>query len=41
MVVNLVRSFMASSYPAMSHEWTGEITVAGGLGGAILGNATE
>jgi hypothetical protein len=41
MVVNLLRSFMASSYPEMSHDYTGKITVAGGMGGTILANATE
>jgi len=41
MVVNLVRSFMSSSYPEMSHDWTGDISVTGGLAGKILANATE
>lgn len=41
MVVNLVRSFMSSSYPEMSHDWTGDISVHGGLAGKILANATE
>lgn len=41
MVVNLLRSWMSSSYPSMSHNYTGEITVKGGIAGDILANATE